>query len=99
MTPDTKKWIEDEANKSCPISSRIPKTEYDDEDVNKAWQQGAEAMFERMEKKNQILVDALEKIKMWDWTTDGRKFDGNHKEVAKHLIEIATNALTQYSKQ
>lgn len=32
---------------------------------------------------------ALKAILKWDFATDGRKFNGNHKEVLSHLMDLA----------
>lgn len=32
---------------------------------------------------------AIEQIVRWKFATDGRKFDGNHKEVLKEIMQIA----------
>jgi hypothetical protein len=39
------------------------------------------------------LVEALEAIKKWDFTADGRKFGGDHKEVIKQIMSLVDNAL------
>lgn len=47
------------------------------------------AALERAER----LRTGLEHIAKWEWATDGRKFGGDHKEVIKHLLDIAKRAL------
>lgn len=32
---------------------------------------------------------ALRAILKWDFATDGRRFNGNHKEVLKHIMDLA----------
>lgn len=38
-------------------------------------------------------IDALQLIVRWKFATDGRKFNGNHKEVLKAVIDIAEQRL------
>lgn len=39
------------------------------------------------------LQKALETIAKWEFATDGRKFDGNHKLVLKEVVRIAKQAI------
>lgn len=43
-----------------------------------------------------ILLNCLEHIKKWKFSTDGRKFNGNPKLILKHIIEYATDAVFKY---
>lgn len=42
-----------------------------------------------IDKDKQRFRNALRGILKWDFATDGRKFNGNHKEVMKHLMHLA----------
>lgn len=43
----------------------------------------------------QKAVDALKEIKKWEFSTDGRKFNGNHKEVLKQVMSLVNESLKE----
>lgn len=48
--------------------------------------------------KSVELVEALEMVFKWEFACDGRKFNGNYKEVVKELVGIAKQALDNHKK-
>lgn len=45
----------------------------------------------------EALKKDLDGIIKWKWSLDGRKFNGNHKEVCRILIELAEEGLQNFS--
>ena len=43
----------------------------------------------KIDKDKVRLKKALHAILKWDFSTDGRKFAGDHKEVVKHIMDLA----------
>jgi len=68
-----------------------------DEDMEWARGKVKEYIKQEESKDEQIarLRKGLEDIAKWEFAGDGRKFDGNHKEVLKWVVSIATEALKQ----
>lgn len=42
-----------------------------------------------MDKQKQNMKKSLKAILKWEFATDGRKFNGDHKEVLKHIMDLA----------
>jgi hypothetical protein len=42
-----------------------------------------------IDKEKQNAKNSLKAILKWEWATDGRKFNGDHKEVLKHIMDLA----------
>lgn len=47
-----------------------------------------------MDNQKSNMKRALKAILKWEFTTDGRKFNGDHKEVLKRVMDLARLGLT-----
>lgn len=42
-----------------------------------------------IDKEKQNMKRSLKAILKWDFSTDGRKFKGDHKEIVKRIMDLA----------
>lgn len=73
-------------------------TEDDAREYGNNWFKVTDLPADKLLSALRIACEALELIGKWKFTTDGRKFDGNHKEVIKQIIEIQTSALAEITR-
>lgn len=43
----------------------------------------------KIDKDKRRFKQALKSILKWEFSTDGRKFNGDHKEVVRHIMDLA----------
>lgn len=54
-----------------------------------------ESELSRYHEAVKVMRENLEIVTRWKFATDGKKFDGNHKEVLKTVIGVASEALLE----